>query len=92
MAVQLSSIRPLKVFVFLPLKSSDSYSVSNNITQRFSLLEKYPPLFQHFKLLLDLYQEISEIRVYVVSFCHYFNSTFKLMWTFETNSFFSSVR
>lgn len=36
MAVQLSSIRPLKVFVFLPLKSSDSYSVSNNITQRIS--------------------------------------------------------
>lgn len=36
MAVQLSSIRPLKVFVFLPLKSSDSYPVSNNITQRIS--------------------------------------------------------
>lgn len=73
MAVQLSSIRPLNVFVFLPLKSSDSYSVSNNITQRISLLEKYPPLFQHFKLLLDLYQEISETRGYVVSLCHYFN-------------------
>lgn len=61
MAVQLSSIRPLK---------ADSYSVANKITQRISLLEKYPPMSHQFKLLLDLYQEISGIRGYVVSLCH----------------------
>lgn len=68
MAVQLSSIRPLKVFVFLPLKSSDSYPVSNNITQRIS--SEISTVVSAFLVIVGF---ISEIRGYVVSLCHYFN-------------------